>query len=665
MTSEFALARVKAARGGSAFANFFAVLRAEMLYNRRRVAPYVMAALFAGNALLWWGWSANITYGWVVNSDYYIFRCLLGFTFMTAPFFVALLMADPVVRDYRTRIDPLIFSKPLSRAEYLLGKFFGSYLVLTACQFCFPLTLLVLQFATREGVITQPPRFAAYFRLFLFFTAPPSLLLASVCFAAGTLTRSVKLVYGLVTSIYVLYISAQISARGLPRRWRVLFDPLLGNRYSGNPHAYGADYFNTLVVNFDADMLVNRAFVLLATAACFAFLYSRFSMTERQARAADDSVTTLDLADGADWLSGAASEAVSPRAVGVSTTTARREPAAPPRAEFVLDDAARRDAVRGGAARDDVDGDAVARDAARGGAARVEIPRVELSEGGLRAGLGQLAAAVATEFRLLRSERSLFVIAPVAVLLCVLSLAEFGVRPEGGLSYSVAYAARTADSLLIFLFAAAVFYTGEAMHRDRELRVEPLLWSAPAPDYVLILSKFAATFLLSAALVALVCLAVALLQFFKGHGPFEAGAYLKAAFVILLPGVAFMIAAAVALNVLLREKHLAYVAALAACGALIYSLSLGFNNPLYNPVLYQLWTPADLAGGVPGRLLAHRLYTLALAAHCLALAHLFFGRKFLRGSWRAGRLREFGWPVLAAALTAAAAVAAGFLVGAS
>ena len=315
-------------------------------------------------------------------------------------------------------------------------------------------------------------------------------------------------------------------------------------------------------------------------------------------------------------------------------------------------DAARNDAARAGVACDAT---------ARGGAARVRVPRVRLSEGGLRAGVGQFAAALATEFRLLGVERSLVIVVPAAMLLSLVSLAEFGVA-VGVASYSAAYAARAADTLLLFLFAAAVFYTGEAMHRDRELRVEPLLWSAPAPDSALLLSKFTATLLLSLVLVALVCLSVAALQLFKGHGPVEVGPYLKVVGVILLPGVAFMVAAAAALNVLLREKHLAYVAALAACGALIYSLNLGFTNALYNPVLYQLWTPADLAAAPTPRLLAHRLYTLALASHCLALAHLFFGRKLSGVFWRRGRLRSLVWSLLAAAITAAAAVAAGVIV---
>lgn len=45
---------------------------------------------------------------------------------------------------------------------------------------------------------------------------------------------------------------------------------------------------------------------------------------------------------------------------------------------------------------------------------------------------------------------------------------------------------------------------------------------------------------------------------------------------------------------------------------------------LYNPLLYQLWKYHDLTSG---RVLGYRLYCLALAAVCLALAHVFFARK--------------------------------------
>ena len=42
------------------------------------------------------------------------------------------------------------------------------------------------------------------------------------------------------------------------------------------------------------------------------------------------------------------------------------------------------------------------------------------------------------------------------------------------IAHKAAYAANTAQSLLLFLIGITVVYTGEAMHRDRELKIEPV-----------------------------------------------------------------------------------------------------------------------------------------------------------------------------------------------
>jgi len=94
------------------------------------------------------------------------------------------------------------------------------------------------------------------------------------------------------------------------------------------------------------------------------------------------------------------------------------------------------------------------------------------------------------------------VIFPLAVCLSTLDVAFWKVVPAG--SYSAAYAGRTANALLLFVLAMTIFYTGEALARDRELKIEPLLWSITAPDYVFLLSKFLATMFLTCSLIGLV-----------------------------------------------------------------------------------------------------------------------------------------------------------------
>ena len=612
---------------GAASTPLAAVFRTEVLFNLKRVAPYALMVLFSANALLWWGWGPAVPRGWAVNSDFYIVWLFGGFSFMTMPLFIALMMGDPVIRDYRLRVDPLIFSKPVGRGEYLLGKFLGNFFVLVCCQACFALTPLVLQAFGREGMVVLPPRVLPYLQHFLFFVVVSSLALAAVFFTVGTLTRNVKVVYGLAVSFYPLYVAWQLSLKGLPAGWRVTLDPLLFNVPANGWQGRSADWLNHLAVVYDRGMIANRLTMVGVALACLAVLYLRFSTSERGGKAEQSRTSILELDTTPERLYGEA-ESYDP-------THARRE-------------ADRRDFDRS--------------DGAAAEAGPVALPRVEVATEGPRASAAQFAAALGVEFRLLRAERSLVVVAPLVVFICVLELAAFGVAPS--VSYSSAYAARTAESPLLFLFGVAVFYAGEAMHRDRELRVEPVLWGAPAPDFVFLLPKFAATLLLSLSLVAPVAAAAMVLQIFKGHAPLEPLAYLKTYALILLPSVAFMCAASVASNVLLRDKYLAYAVSLAAGGAVYYLASQGHGGWLYNPVLYNLWTPADLAGGERlARILTHRVYCLALSSLLLALAFIFFGRGSARGSKARLRLGGRGRAVLVAAASALAAVAAGLMVG--
>src|SRR2546423_4824396 len=145
------------------------VIHAEVLLNYKRVAPYALMILFSANAVLWWGWGPAVERGWATNSDFYIDRLFGGFSFTTLPLFIAVMMGDPVIRDFRIGIDPLIFSKPISRFQYLLGKFFGNFFVLVCCQASFALTALLLQAFSKSGMIVLPFRVVPYFKHFFFF----------------------------------------------------------------------------------------------------------------------------------------------------------------------------------------------------------------------------------------------------------------------------------------------------------------------------------------------------------------------------------------------------------------------------------------------------------------------------------------------------------------
>src|ERR1044071_8740384 len=177
---------------------FFTIFQTEVRLNSKRVAPYAMIVLFIDAAVLGWGRGPAVALGWATNSDFYIARGLKAFSFLFGlPIFNAVIMGDAVIRDFRFGIDPLIFSKPLSRAQYLFGKFFGNFFVLLCCKAAFPLTLFALQALHPAQMVVQPVKVIPYFKHFFFFVVITQLAIAAFYFMAGSLTRGRKHVLGL------------------------------------------------------------------------------------------------------------------------------------------------------------------------------------------------------------------------------------------------------------------------------------------------------------------------------------------------------------------------------------------------------------------------------------------------------------------------------------
>ena len=592
---------------------FATIFQNEVRLNSKRIAPYFMALLCAGNAFLWWGWGPASGHGWAVNADFFIAGVLPVYSFLTLPLFTALFMADPVTRDFRVGIDPLIFSKPISRGEYLLGKFLGNFFVLACCQSAFVLTWFVLQAVPKQGVITQDWKVFPYIKHFLVFVVISHLGLAAFYFAVGVLTRNAKIVYGLGVSFYPLYIAYQtVLLSSLPWRWKLALDPLVMNR-GGKFHAISAEVMNQLVVVYETDLIVNRAVMILLAAICLTILYLRFTIAERPVKVEELSVLNLTAGVGGFYYD-------------------------PPITQPTVGDRFEPHHSR----------------------EKVLLPNVIRTTAGVRAHLRQLFAALAVEFRLLLSERSLVVIMPLASFLSILEVAFYNIPAD--VSHSAAYATNTAKLLLLFLLGMTLFYTGEAMHRDREVRIEPVLWAAPAPNNVFLLSKFLAVLSLTVTLILLVGLAAIIIQLLRGHTPVDISAYLIVYFVILLPSIVFMTAASVALNVLLRDKYFAYALSIGTGVGLAYWYSQGYNHWLYNPVLYSLWTYSDLTGEGSSRIVLHRLYCLALAGVLMGLAHLGFRRPSAKGMSIDGRLTGRALSLIVTLVSGGLAVLAGAAV---
>lgn len=559
---------------------FAAVFRTEVLLNSKRAAPYVLFILFAAHSAFWFCGSAAGTYGWQANSEYNIVRNLSGFSWVLGlPIFNAVIMGDAVTRDFRLGVDPLLFSKPVGRASYLFGKFFGNFLVLVCCQSAFVVTMFVLQFVPFSGLSLREPHVVLFFKPFFFFVVISHLLLAAIYFAAGTLTRNTKIVYGLAVAFYPLYISWMVFVATQLPAWRVILDPIFPLA-KPLPDARWTDvaFVNQIVINYTTEMILNRGIVIATALIILVVLAYRFSITPRTRQ---NEFATLNLSDP--------SENIFYRSEALSEL--------PPIAIT---------------------------HAAMSATPRVALPGASLMNDGFRATTRKVWAALSTEWRVLRSERTLIVFIPLTALLSFLAL-PFSTGAQEPASY--AFAASSANGLLLLLLGVICFYTGEALVRDRELRVEPLLWSTSAADGVLLFSKIFATLGLALFLVLIGIVTTIITQILRGQTPIDIWAYFSVYTLILIPSLIFMTAACTSLTTLLRDKYLTYTVIIALSGGLLYLYKTGYNHWLYNPAFYGLWSPADLQDSTTlMRLVALRGYTLGLAFLLVLVAHLVFSR---------------------------------------
>lgn len=563
---------------------FGAIFWNEVLINSKRLAPYALMVLFSANAILWWGWGPAVERGWATNSDFYISRNMGGFSIVLGlPIFTAVIMGDPVIRDFKLGVVPLIFSRPIGRATYLLGKFFGNFFVLVCCQSAFAFTFLFLQAVPFKGMVVLPWRALPYFKHFLLVVVISHLILAAIYFTVGTLTRNSKIVYGLAALFYPLYIACGLLMRPLSIWWKVFLDPMgFGARNSFEPIEpwhQTAEFLNQHTVTYSSLFIANRGTMIVMSAVCLFILCLRFSITERPSKAKEFSWLSLSTAGEGVYASDRIDLSQTDSTFARPSLAVSSEP----------------------------------------------LPRVTIANEKLSDSLNKLAAALRVEFRLLRAERSLIVLLPLALVLSIFDVAFFRVVPT--VSYSATYASHTANAMLLFLIGMSVFYTGEAMHRDRELRIEPVLWATPAPNSVLLLSKFVTTLALAFSFVSLVGLAAITAQVLRGHHPIGIQSYLLTYSIVLIPGVIFLAALSVALNVLLNNKYLAYALSIGAGAALFYLYSIGYHHWLYNPLFYRLWSYKDLIGANRTTIMLQRSYWLAIAFFCLLLAHLCFARK--------------------------------------
>jgi ABC-2 type transport system permease protein len=173
------------------------------------------------------------------------------------------------------------------------------------------------------------------------------------------------------------------------------------------------------------------------------------------------------------------------------------------------------------------------------------------------------------------------VIALAGVLVLVVSALDLGAI-FGTNTYPVTYQVLDLirDVFSLFMLIVTTFYAGELIWREREARMAQITDALPVPSWLPLLGKLLGLVGLQVVMLAIAMVTGMLIQLFKGYFALEPGLYLHTLFLILLPRYVLLAVLAIAAQVIIDQKYLAYFALILYYLATVTFSTLGLDHPM-------------------------------------------------------------------------------------
>jgi hypothetical protein len=463
-------------------------------------------------------------------------------------FVITSFVANAVVRDDATKFGPMIRATPVGRTTFLAGRFLGGLAIATLGYVAVPLGIAVgsaMPWVDPETV--GPGGFMTYAWPFLIIAIPNLILSSALLFSLATLTRSMLASYIGVLVLVMGYLAVSIVASANPDNLPIAarYEPLATAAIGEATRYWTSAEMNSRLIPFEGNLLFNRIFTLGLSAVFLGIAWARFSMTER----APSRWQLRRLAKQAART--AKAEAVQPRAL-----------TAPARQSF-----------------------------------------------GLAHALATFWVRLKAEVQLVIKSPGLIVLVLIAVAFTMLNLFNFEtVYGTGSYPLTADVVTTVLGSVTLFSLIVAVFYGGELVWRERDVKINEIIDATPAPGWAVFAPKILAIF------AVLICMSLAgaatgvLFQLAKGAANIDLGLYLTAYVIPQSIDLVLLAVLSVFFQVLSPNKYVGWGITLIWFVSRIFLQNLGYTNMLYmfgsgpgEPLSDMNGTGGFLVGGMIAR----------------------------------------------------------------
>jgi aminopeptidase N len=207
-------------------------------------------------------------------------QIILGLFFM---FVTTAFVANVVVRDDETGFGPIVRSTPVTRLQYLGGRFAGAISAATLAFLFVPLGLLIgALMPWLDPETLGPNRLGFYAYGLLVFGIPNLVVTGAVFFTAATLTRSMMWTYVCVVVFFLawLILSGMAQAKPELRDTIALIEPFGIGALSNAIKYWTTAERNTGLPAVEGTILLNRLLWLAIGSAFLAFAIARYRFAE-------------------------------------------------------------------------------------------------------------------------------------------------------------------------------------------------------------------------------------------------------------------------------------------------------------------------------------------------------------------------------------------------
>lgn len=202
------------------------------------------------------------------------------------------IMGVAVLRDFEHNTEAILFSTPMKKISYLMGRYWGSFVVLLLVATSLPFAFMIGDlWPTREADRLLPWNLITYWQPFLIFVVPNMFFTGAIFFASGALSRKSIVIYTQGILLLVLYLASQSMLRDIEQKEiAALIDPFGVRAFNFHTQYWTPGERNSLQVPLEGYILYNRLLwigigilVLIITHFSFSFNVVRNSIFRTKA----------------------------------------------------------------------------------------------------------------------------------------------------------------------------------------------------------------------------------------------------------------------------------------------------------------------------------------------------------------------------------------------